>query len=118
MAYYRIDKNNNIIDNANFKYADDCLQTEKNIVRGFDGKLVFEEETNTQSYLTAKQEYETNNNNYNRIAELKQLLANSDYKAIKYAEGLISEEEYSNIRAMRQAYRLEINELEEKIKEV
>ena len=53
-----------------------------------------------------------------RIVDLKQLLADSDYKAIKYAEGLISEEEYSNIRAMRQAYRLEINELEEKIKEV
>ena len=43
MVYYRIDKENNIIDSADFKYADDCLQTDKNIVRGYDGKLYFED---------------------------------------------------------------------------
>lgn len=47
-----------------------------------------------------------------KILELKQLLADSDYKAIKYAEGLISESDYSLIKAQRQAWRDEINELE------
>lgn len=72
--FYRLDKDNNIIDNANFKYAKDCLETDKNIVRGFDGKLVFEEETKTQEYLKAKQEFETKQNNQKRIAEIKQRL--------------------------------------------
>lgn len=72
--FYRLDKNNNIIDNANFKYADDCLETDKNIVRGFDGKLVFEEETKKQEYLKAKQEFETNQTKQNRISEIKQRL--------------------------------------------
>lgn len=49
---------------------------------------------------------------HERIAELKQLLASSDYKAIKYAEGLISAEDYEPIKQERQAYRDEINELE------
>lgn len=49
-----------------------------------------------------------------RIAELKQLLADSDYKAIKYAEGLISASEYAPIKAMRESYRAEINMLEAK----
>lgn len=51
-------------------------------------------------------------NNYARIMELKRLLAESDYKAIKYAEGLITAEEYAPIKAERQAWRDEINELE------
>lgn len=47
-----------------------------------------------------------------RIAKLKQLLWESDYKAIKYAEGLLDEREYIPIRAERKAWRKEINELE------
>ena len=47
-----------------------------------------------------------------RISELKSLLSATDYKAIKYAEGLISEEEYAPIKSQRQAYRDEINKLE------
>ena len=47
-----------------------------------------------------------------QIAELKQLLFSTDYKALKYAEGWISEEEYAPIKAERQAIRDRINELE------
>lgn len=47
-----------------------------------------------------------------QIAELKQQLFSSDYKAIKYAEGWISEEEYAPIKAERQKIRDKINELE------
>ena len=47
-----------------------------------------------------------------RISELKSLLSATDYKAIKYAEGLINEEEYAPIKSQRQAYRDEINKLE------
>ena len=47
-----------------------------------------------------------------KIAELKQMLADSDYKAIKYAEGLISDEEYMPIKAERESWRKKINCLE------
>ena len=46
------------------------------------------------------------------IQQLKKQLSDTDYKAIKYAEGQISEEEYSAIRELRQGYRDRINELE------
>ena len=46
------------------------------------------------------------------ITQLKKALSDSDYKAIKYAEGQISESEYSAIRELRQGYRDRINELE------
>lgn len=48
-----------------------------------------------------------------RIYKLKHLLAESDYKAIKYAEGEITEEEYAPIKEQRRQWRAEINQLEE-----
>jgi hypothetical protein len=46
------------------------------------------------------------------IQQLKKQLSDTDYKAIKYAEGQISEEEYASVRELRQSYRDRINELE------
>lgn len=46
------------------------------------------------------------------IKALKKSLAESDYKAIKFAEGVMSAEEYAPIKAERQAARDRINELE------
>ena len=51
-----------------------------------------------------------------KINELKRKLSATDYKAIKYAEGLISEEEYAPIKAERESYRVQIREAEEQIK--
>lgn len=53
--------------------------------------------------------------NKKRINELKALLKATDYQAIKYAEGFISEEDYLPIKKTRQEYRNEINELETQI---
>ena len=50
-----------------------------------------------------------------RINELKSLLASSDYKAIKYAEGELTEEEYAETKELRRSYRAEINQLEESL---
>ena len=47
-----------------------------------------------------------------RIAELKALLASTDYTVIKIAEGAATPEEYADVIAQRQAWRAEINELE------
>ena len=46
------------------------------------------------------------------IQQLKKSLSDTDYKAIKYAEGQISESEYASVKAERQSYRDRINELE------
>lgn len=51
----------------------------------------------------------------NRIAELKDLLASSDYKLFKYQDGDMTEEEYAPIRQQRHAWRVEINQLEAEI---
>ena len=46
------------------------------------------------------------------IEQLKAQLAETDYKAIKYAEGWISVEDYAPIKAERQALRDKINDME------
>ncbi len=52
-----------------------------------------------------------------RIGELKRLLADSDYKAIKYSEGELTEEEYAPTKEQRRAWREEINTLEARLGE-
>lgn len=51
----------------------------------------------------------------NRITELKNKLSATDYVAMKYAEGWINDEEYSDIKAQRQVWRDEVNQLEAEI---
>ena len=46
------------------------------------------------------------------ISELKKKLFDTDYKAIKYAEGLLTDEEYVEIKVQRELWRKRINELE------
>lgn len=53
-----------------------------------------------------------------KILRLKRKLNETDYQAIKYAEGELSEEEYTPIKAQRKAWRSEINSLEEELKAV
>lgn len=50
-----------------------------------------------------------------RISELKRLLFDSDYRAIKYAEGEYTEEQYAPYKELRRSYRQEINQLEEEL---
>ena len=47
-----------------------------------------------------------------KISLLRQKLTDTDYQAIKFSEGVLSEEEYEPVRLRRQAWRDEINELE------
>lgn len=72
-----------------------CFDVENNCVIDYD---------NTED-LRRKQAIE-------RIEELKQLLKETDYRAIKYAEGCYTDVEYQPYKEQRQAYRDEINELE------
>lgn len=43
---------------------------------------------------------------------LKQKLIETDYQAIKYAEGVLTEEEYAETKERRRGWRARINELE------
>lgn len=73
-----------------------------------NGKLVF-----NASLLDEQLEKE---NKFFRLAELKKLLAESDYKVIKCFEASLSNEKmpynYEELKSQRQAWRDEINQLE------
>ena len=68
-----------------------------------------------EGYAAYKEEQAAKWEKIARIEELKKNLANTDYQAIKHSEGLITEEEYAPIKAQRQAWRDEINRLEEEL---
>ena len=52
------------------------------------------------------------------IVELKKYLADTDYKAIKFAEGEITESDYREVKSQRHDARARINELESLIEEL
>ena len=52
------------------------------------------------------------------IIELKKYLSDTDYKAIKFAEGELSEEAYREDKSQRHDARVRINELESLIEEL
>lgn len=75
-----------------------------------DGKLVEREKTPEEIEEEKRQREEEAR--LEEIATLKGYLAETDYKAIKYAEGWITAEEYAETKAQRQVWRDRINELE------
>ena len=54
---------------------------------------------------------------YAEIASLKKKLEETDYKALKYADGALSREEYEPVRKQRQKWRDRINEIEKDFEE-
>ena len=52
-----------------------------------------------------------------QIRELQGKLSATDYQALKYSEGSITEEDYTEIKANRQSWRNAINQLQAQLKE-
>lgn len=116
---YTVDSNNIITSWRTTPYneAEPYIEVEDNIQLnvGFDkiidGKLIKDIE-GYQEYMEGKKLVI---DKLSRINYLKQYLASTDYQAIKFAEGEISEADYTPIKEQRRAYRAEINQLEAEI---
>ena len=78
-----------------------CEQAKGKELEVVDGQVIAVEHQPTEQELAEK-----------RICELKKLLFNTDYQAIKYAEGELTAEEFAPIKEQRRQWRAEINELE------
>jgi hypothetical protein len=90
----------------------DCVEYEGEIPQTDEYEyLTFENGQVTVKVHEWKEQAETQK----KIAELKAHLSKTDYQAIKFAEGELTEEEFAPIKEQRRAWRVEINELEEKI---
>ena len=51
------------------------------------------------------------------ISKYKNYLKETDYLAIKFAEGILTAEEYAETKALRESWRAEINLLEQQLME-
>ena len=106
MIYYQ-EKNGQITRSTPFlKVAESWEsynETDKDIKYGWNGQLYFEDELpeKPQSVINAE-----------RIAELKQFLADADYWGQKYIDGEYTEAEWEEKKAQRKAWREEIRSLE------
>ena len=73
-----------------------------------DGKFTIKRRTPTDEEVKADEAAAINK----EISELKKKLFDTDYKAIKYSEGWLTDEEYAEVKAQREEWRKRINELE------
>lgn len=94
-------------------------------VEGVEYKEAYDEYLDIYVFkLFTKEELKINelnnliNNKQADIDSLKLCLLNTDYKVLKYIDGLYTDEEYAPIKAQRQIYRNEINNIENKINEL
>lgn len=98
-----------------FPIVEDMIEINEEQLNEVGNGYKFDLTTKTIVVDTAYQENKIKQEKLDRISNLKSLLRNTDYQAIKYAEGQITEEEYAPIKAQRQEWRDEINLLESKI---
>lgn len=70
-----------------------------------DGKIVKDDE----GYSSHIEEAETKESSEIELAKLKAEMAETDYKTLKYAEGILTEEEYAPIKTERASLRDKIN---------
>lgn len=79
-------------------------------IQGQEEKEAYEETEEVEVYVPYTEKELADK----RIFELKQELSKTDYQAIKFAEGLLTESEYAPIKVQRQGWRAEINSLQER----
>ena len=73
-----------------------------------NGKFCIKRRTPTEEELAK----DAISNRNKEISELKAKLAQTDYQAIKFAEGWITADDYAPTKALRNSWRVRINELE------
>ncbi|MBP3817191.1 MAG: hypothetical protein J6H31_02715 [Butyrivibrio sp.] len=97
-----IDRNGNILDYWEFKNGRAISDTDNKFGIEFHICLPY---TDEQKKL------------YLRKKELKKYLKDTDFRALKYADGAYTEEEYKPYKEARAAARAEINQIEDVFKE-
>lgn len=120
--YFITDEELDKLSKHELKWSSEEYETEQPIYEEIEDKngLIEKVEVGKEKVIKSRPILIENNpteeneivNNKKRIVELKRLLQETDYKAIKYAEGLISEDEYLPIKQQRQQWRDEINRLQ------
>ena len=102
------DENNIIISWTSYPIDENPDTIHLGFDKLIDGKLVKDSKNYKKALLSQEK--------HCRIDALKKKLSESDYKLFKYLEGELTEDEYLVIKAERQSWRDEINQLEEELK--
>ena len=78
-----------------------------------DGKLIFDNDNKYGIQFAIGVEYtDEQKEQFERIKALKKYLKDTDFRALKYADGCYTEEEYKPYKDARASARAEINEIE------
>lgn len=97
------------------------IDTKGNIIPAWvraDGPLITDSDNEYgKTFYIAAPYDETQKALFGQKAKLKKALKNTDYRALKYADGCYTEEEYAPYKAEREAWREQIREIEKTFSE-
>lgn len=118
---YYLDSNNVIIGYTIIPFNADLpsieVESETDIHVGFSQIINGEFIANDEAAQIAMEEKAAKDAILSEISSLKNQLSKTDYQAIKFAEGQLTAEEFASMRAQRQEWRDQINELENQLEE-
>lgn len=87
-------------------------------IPGAQGQEAWIERVEYQIYIPYSEAFLQKRQYENELKGYQTMLNNTDYKAIKYAEGWYTEEEYEPMKTQRESYRIAIRRLEAAIAEI
>lgn len=97
------------------------IDTNGNIIPAWlraNGPVLIDEDNKYGIKFSIALEYnDTQKSQFAKKATLKKALKNTDYRALKYADGCYTEEEYAPYKAEREAWREQIREIEKTFSE-
>ena len=118
MLYYTLNSDGSIKEYSDYRFSEDCIETEDNIILDFNDRYIFESETLTEEYQQKLKLFDEKQSFLKQIYDLKLLLKDTDFIVLKISEAETEEEKqalrlrYVNELAERKKWRKRINELE------
>ena len=106
MYYYRTKDNKGTLKARKEVIDESWIQIDESEYNTITNEIQPKQVASNKEKMKARQE----------IMQLKMELSKLDYKTIKYIEGALSEEEFEEVKALKQQMRNSINELEEELK--
>lgn len=124
MIYYTTNPDGSIKEYTDFKFSEDCIETDDDIILDYNDHYIFKSLTLTPEYQSKLKLFDEKHNLEYDVYILKKHLNDTDFIACKLAE-CDSEEEKQSLRLKyatqlqeRKECRIQINQLEDKIKSI
>lgn len=107
-----LDETRNIIRWADYQFAEDAIESDRELYQFPSGKVAFRDEVTMEQIREAEEQARLEAYREYVLHEIRRRLDATDYKCLKFVDGKLSEKEYAVVREERDALREAYNNVE------